>query len=106
MLQHRVTCDDNMTAGDNHPEELGAPLKKVLGDSLLLFCRKYGKSRQWRALTAIYVRRQSPYPAPPRTQFFQLTIGKFNYAVRRVSADSMNRIGRSLSQPLKTVLME
>lgn len=89
MLQHRMACDDDVTTGDNHPKDLFAPFKKVLGHSFLLFRSKHGKSGQRRSQTAVYVRRQSPYAAPPRAQFFQFTIRKLDYAIRRVSANSM-----------------
>lgn len=102
MLQHRVACDDDVSAGNDYPDNLLAPFKKVSGDSLLLLRSKHGKSRQRSALAAIYVRRQPPYSAPPRAQLFQLTIGELDDAVWRVSADGVNGIGRLLPQPFKT----
>jgi hypothetical protein len=84
-------------------QEKPPPVAKIIPQMLFLFFSENGKSRKRVTMTAANFRRQTPNAAATNAQLGKFLFRKFQNAVGRVRANSMDRMRRAITQPIKTI---
>ena len=100
-----MPSDTDVSARHEHWHQELSPIAEIIPKLLLLPASQNGESRQRVTLAAANLRGQTPNAAATDSEFDQFFFAELKDAVRRISADGLNRVGRLLFQPLEAIRM-